>query len=41
MFPPTEHRLLTKEYEELIDTSTDMGLKATYTNVPLIKSGLV
>jgi hypothetical protein len=32
MFPLTEQRLLTKQYEELIDISTDTGLKDTQTD---------
>jgi hypothetical protein len=36
MFPLTEQGLLTKQYKELIDISTDTGLKVTYTNIPLI-----
>jgi hypothetical protein len=32
MFPLTEQRLLTKQYEELIDISADTGLKDTHTN---------
>jgi hypothetical protein len=35
-FPLTESVILTKQYEELTDISTDMGLKHTYTNAPLI-----
>jgi hypothetical protein len=35
MFLVTELVLLT-EYEELIDISTDLGLRETHTNIPLI-----
>jgi hypothetical protein len=36
MFSLTKQWLLTRQYEELIDISTAICLKATYTNIPLI-----
>jgi hypothetical protein len=40
IFHLTDQGLLTKQYEELMDISTNMVLKDTYTKVP-ITSGLV
>jgi hypothetical protein len=35
MFPLTQQELLTKQYEELLDSSAPTGLKDTYTDIPL------
>lgn len=36
MFPLAEQGLTARQQEELIDVSTDLGLKETYTDLPLI-----